>query len=123
MMLRHRCEYAPNLAPRSSPAWRRSRSRNGSFQWKSGLVLVGLGGLVIGGLGISSFGGRQSIGHLLFLTAACLWACYAVAIRRWSASARTRGARNTLPNPSGAPMRTVPMIVRPSLLAAVFAKT
>jgi drug/metabolite transporter (DMT)-like permease len=49
---------------------------------KSGLVLVGLGGLVIGGLGISSFGGRQSIGHLLFLTAACLWACYAVAIRR-----------------------------------------
>jgi drug/metabolite transporter (DMT)-like permease len=49
---------------------------------KSGLVLVGLGGLVIGGLGISSFDGRQSIGHLLFLTAACLWACYAVAIRR-----------------------------------------
>jgi drug/metabolite transporter (DMT)-like permease len=49
---------------------------------KTGLVLVGLGGLMIGGLGISSFGGRQSIGHLLFLTAACLWACYAVAIRR-----------------------------------------
>jgi drug/metabolite transporter (DMT)-like permease len=49
---------------------------------KFGLVLVGLGGLVIGGLGISSFGGRQSIGHLLFLTAACLWACYTVAIRR-----------------------------------------
>jgi drug/metabolite transporter (DMT)-like permease len=49
---------------------------------KSGLVLVGLGGLVIGGLGISSFGGRQSIGHLLFLTAACLWACYMVVIRR-----------------------------------------
>jgi drug/metabolite transporter (DMT)-like permease len=49
---------------------------------KSGLVLVGLGGLVIGGLGISSFGGRQSIGDLLFLTAACLWASYAVAIRR-----------------------------------------
>jgi drug/metabolite transporter (DMT)-like permease len=49
---------------------------------KSGLVLVGLGCLVIGGLGISSFGGRQSIGHLLFLTAACLWACYAVTIRR-----------------------------------------
>ena len=49
---------------------------------KSGLVLVGLGGLVIGGLGISSFGGRQSIGHLLFLTAACLWACYTVAIQR-----------------------------------------
>src|SRR5205807_7145313 len=49
---------------------------------KAGLVLVTLGALVIGGVGISSFGGRQSIGHLLFLTAACLWACYAVAIRR-----------------------------------------
>jgi drug/metabolite transporter (DMT)-like permease len=49
---------------------------------RTALVLVGLGGLVIGGLGISSFGGRQSIGHLLFLTAAGLWACYAVAIRR-----------------------------------------
>jgi drug/metabolite transporter (DMT)-like permease len=49
---------------------------------KAGLVLVGLGGLMIGGLGISSFGGRQSIGHLLFLSAAGLWACYAVAIRR-----------------------------------------
>jgi len=49
---------------------------------KFGLVLVGLGGLMIGGLGISSFGGRQSVGHLLFLTAACLWACYAVVMRR-----------------------------------------
>src|SRR5882762_505491 len=49
---------------------------------KAGLVLVGLGALVIGGVGISSFGGRQSIGHLLFLTAACLWACYAVVLRR-----------------------------------------
>jgi drug/metabolite transporter (DMT)-like permease len=49
---------------------------------KAGLVLVTLGALVIGGVGISSFGAQQSIGHLLFLTAACLWACYAVAIRR-----------------------------------------
>jgi drug/metabolite transporter (DMT)-like permease len=49
---------------------------------KAGLVLVGLGGLVMGGLGFSRFDGRESIGHLLFLTAACLWACYAVAIRR-----------------------------------------
>jgi drug/metabolite transporter (DMT)-like permease len=47
---------------------------------KTGLVLVGLGGLVIGGLDISSFGGRQSVGHLLFLSAACLLACYTVAI-------------------------------------------
>jgi drug/metabolite transporter (DMT)-like permease len=49
---------------------------------KAGLVLVALGALVIGGVGISSFGGRQSIGHLLFLAAACLWACYAVVLRR-----------------------------------------
>jgi drug/metabolite transporter (DMT)-like permease len=48
---------------------------------KAGLVLMGLGGLVIGGLGISSFGERQSIGHVLFLSAACLLACYTVAIR------------------------------------------
>jgi drug/metabolite transporter (DMT)-like permease len=48
---------------------------------KAGLVLVTLGALVIGGVGISSLGGRQSIGHLLFLTAACLWACYAVVMR------------------------------------------
>ena len=49
---------------------------------KAGLVLVGLGGLVIGGFGISSFDGRQSIGDLLILTADCLWACYIVAMRR-----------------------------------------
>ena len=49
---------------------------------KSGLVLVGLGGLVIGGLGMLSFDGRQSIGHLLFLTADCLWAWYAMVMRR-----------------------------------------
>ena len=49
---------------------------------KSGLVLMGLGGLVIGGLGMLSFDGRQSIGHLLFLTADCLWAWYAMVMRR-----------------------------------------
>jgi drug/metabolite transporter (DMT)-like permease len=43
---------------------------------------MGLGGLVIGGLGMLSFDGRQSIGHLLFLTADCLWAGYAVVMRR-----------------------------------------
>ena len=42
---------------------------------KAGLVLVGLGVLLIGG-------GRQSIGHLLFLAADCLWAGYAFAMRR-----------------------------------------
>ena len=47
-----------------------------------GLLLVFVGGLAIGGLGVSSFGGRQSIGHLLFLTAAGMTACYTVAIRR-----------------------------------------
>lgn len=57
---------------------------------KAGLVLVGLGGLVIGGLGISSFDGRQSIGHLLILTAAWLWACYIVAMRALVSTACTR---------------------------------
>ena len=37
---------------------------------------------MIGGLDLSSFGGRQSIGHLLFLLASLMTACYTVAIRR-----------------------------------------
>jgi drug/metabolite transporter (DMT)-like permease len=49
---------------------------------KAGLVLVVGGGSMIGGLDLSSLGGRQSIGHLLFLSATCMWACYTVAIRR-----------------------------------------
>src|SRR6516225_3895362 len=49
---------------------------------KAGLVLVVWGGSMIGGLDLSNFGGRQSIGHLLFLSAACMTACYTVAIRR-----------------------------------------
>jgi drug/metabolite transporter (DMT)-like permease len=49
---------------------------------KFGLFLVLCGGLMIGGLGISSLGGWQSIGDLLFLSATCMWACYTVAIRR-----------------------------------------
>ena len=49
---------------------------------KAGLFLVVCGGLTIGGLGLSNLGGRQSIGHLLFLSATCMWACYTVAIRR-----------------------------------------
>ena len=49
---------------------------------KIGLFLVLGGGSMIGGLDISSLGGRQSIGHLLFLSAACMTACYTVAIRR-----------------------------------------
>ena len=49
---------------------------------KTGLVLVVCGGSMIGGLGLSSFSGRQSIGHLLFLLASFMTACYTVAIRR-----------------------------------------
>jgi drug/metabolite transporter (DMT)-like permease len=49
---------------------------------KMGLVLVVCGGSMIGGLGLSSFGGRQTIGHLLFLSASFMTACYTVAIRR-----------------------------------------
>jgi drug/metabolite transporter (DMT)-like permease len=48
---------------------------------KVGLLLVVCGGAMIGGLGISSLGGQQSIGHLLFLSATCMTACYTVAIR------------------------------------------
>jgi len=47
-----------------------------------GLVFVVCGGSMIGGLDLSSFGGRQSIGHLLFLLASLMTACYTVAIRR-----------------------------------------
>jgi drug/metabolite transporter (DMT)-like permease len=49
---------------------------------KIGLVFVVCGGSMIGGLDLSSFGGRQSIGHLLFLLASFMTACYTVAIRR-----------------------------------------
>jgi drug/metabolite transporter (DMT)-like permease len=49
---------------------------------KMGLVFVVCGGSMIGGLDLSSFGGRRSIGHLLFLLASFMTACYTVAIRR-----------------------------------------
>jgi drug/metabolite transporter (DMT)-like permease len=49
---------------------------------KAGLVLVVCGVSMIGGLDLSSFGSRQSVGHLLFLSATCMWACCTVAIRR-----------------------------------------
>jgi len=49
---------------------------------KAGLVLVVWGGSMIGGLDLSNFGGQQSIGHLLFLSASFMTACYTVAIRR-----------------------------------------
>ena len=49
---------------------------------KVGLVFVVCGGSIIGGLGLSSFGGRQTIGHLLFLFASFMTACYTVEVRR-----------------------------------------
>jgi drug/metabolite transporter (DMT)-like permease len=49
---------------------------------KIGLHFVIVGGSIIGGLGVTAFGGRQTVGHLLFVTAACMTACYTVAVRR-----------------------------------------
>lgn len=48
---------------------------------KAGLVLIVCGAVVIGGLGVSSLVGRQSIGHVLFLASAFMTAWYTVAIR------------------------------------------
>jgi drug/metabolite transporter (DMT)-like permease len=48
---------------------------------KIGLFLVLAGGITIGGLGVSDLWGLETIGHLLFLTAAGMTACYTVAIR------------------------------------------
>jgi hypothetical protein len=49
---------------------------------KIGLSFVLIGAFMIGGIGVSSLGGRQTIGHLLFLAAAGMVAGYTVAIRR-----------------------------------------
>jgi len=47
-----------------------------------GLVLILIGAAMLGGFAVVSNGGRQSIGDLLFVTAAVLVACFTVAIRR-----------------------------------------
>jgi drug/metabolite transporter (DMT)-like permease len=47
-----------------------------------GLLLVLAGGLTMGGLGVTDLLGSETIGHLLFLTAAGMTAFYTVAIRR-----------------------------------------
>jgi drug/metabolite transporter (DMT)-like permease len=47
----------------------------------AGLFFVVCGGVMIGGLDISSLGSWQSIGHLLFFFAACMTAGYTVALR------------------------------------------
>jgi drug/metabolite transporter (DMT)-like permease len=49
---------------------------------KVGLLLIACGAVMIAGLGMSSLTGRQSIGHMLFLSSAFMWACYTVSIRR-----------------------------------------
>jgi drug/metabolite transporter (DMT)-like permease len=49
---------------------------------KAGLILIVGGALAIGGVGLLDVGGRQSIGHLLFLAATVLFASYTVAMRR-----------------------------------------
>lgn len=49
---------------------------------KLGLSFVLIDAFMIGGIGLSNLGGRQSIGHLLFLVAAGMVAGYTVAIRR-----------------------------------------
>ncbi len=48
---------------------------------KLGLCLVVVGSFVMGGLGLAGSGGPESIGHVMFLGAAFLTACYTVAIR------------------------------------------
>ncbi len=48
---------------------------------KGGLVLILCGVPVIAGIADLSIGGSQSLGHLLFLCAAFLWACYTVAMK------------------------------------------
>jgi drug/metabolite transporter (DMT)-like permease len=57
------------------------------FVGKVGLLLIACGAATIGGVGWSSLSGRQSIGHVLFLSSALMTASYTVAMRR----ARTDG--------------------------------
>ena len=47
-----------------------------------GLVFSLAGVLVVTGAAGATFGTKQNIGHLMFLAAALLWACYTVAMRR-----------------------------------------
>ncbi len=54
---------------------------------KLGLALILGGVLAIAGVGVILSEGRQWLGHLLFLTAALMWACYTVALRRSGLSA------------------------------------
>jgi hypothetical protein len=94
-LLRIACNVSAHLLPRcrdkaSRPCIRRQlrvpvksvKVNAQSLRPVLGLALIVGGALVIGGIGITSTSSRQSIGHLSFLGAACLWAYYTVAVRR-----------------------------------------
>jgi len=49
---------------------------------KIGIVLIIPGAVMIAGLGLGDFGGRESIGQVIFLSATLLWAAYTVALRK-----------------------------------------
>lgn len=49
---------------------------------KIGIVLIIVGAATIAGLGPGDFGGRESIGQAIFLSATLLWAAYTVALRK-----------------------------------------
>lgn len=49
---------------------------------KLGLSLILAGALVIIGWHVAAWGGERTFGHALFLSAAFLWACFTVAMRR-----------------------------------------
>lgn len=49
---------------------------------KLGIVLIIAGAVAIAGLGLGDFGGRESIGQAIFLSATILWAAYTVALRK-----------------------------------------
>jgi drug/metabolite transporter (DMT)-like permease len=49
---------------------------------KVGIVLIVAGAVIVAGLGVGDFGGRESIGQAIFLSATLLWAGYTVALRK-----------------------------------------
>lgn len=49
---------------------------------RTGIVLIIAGAVTIAGLGLGDFGGRESIGQAIFLSATLLWAAYTVALRK-----------------------------------------
>lgn len=53
-----------------------------SAQRKVGYALIALGVFAIVGASALSVSGEQTKGHLLFLTAAFMWACYAIILRQ-----------------------------------------